>query len=104
VIENINHGQFAQTPYPDYAIEYDFPRNLTENLGWDAISAQITPFLLKIANDDQSEFKTIGEDFLEPLVEAMLLEGYYNLKPACYASPEINPEVPTCFSGSPFIS
>jgi hypothetical protein len=34
----------------------------------------------------------------------MLMEGYYNLKPACYASDEINPVVPTCFAGSPFIS
>ena len=41
---------------------------------------------------------------LEPLVEAMHMEGYYQMKPACYDSPEINPDVPYCFQGSKFIS
>jgi len=32
------------------------------------------------------------------------MEGYYQLKPACYESPEINPEKPNCWKGSPFLS
>lgn len=62
------------------------------------------PFLLNLTREDGYEFKTEGHEFLEPLVEAMLMEGYYNLKPACYSSEEISPDVPTCWGGSPFIS
>lgn len=34
----------------------------------------------------------------------MEMEGYYQLKKPCYASPTINPNDPTCFAGSPFAS
>jgi len=70
---------------------------LTEWLGWDAAVAQITPFVLSIANDEVSKFQTVGEEFLQPLYEAMEMEGYYNLKPACFDDEEINPILPTCW-------
>lgn len=39
-----------------------------------------------------------------PLVDAMILEGNYNLKPPCYSSDMVNPDSPTFTAGSPFIS
>ena len=70
---------------------------LTEWLGWEAIEAQLTPFILNLVNDKLDQFRPVGGEFLEPLLEAMEMEGYYNLKPACYSSDEINPVVPTCW-------
>lgn len=43
------------------------------------------------------------DDLIEPLVEAMAQEGYYQMKPACYDSAEINPDKPTCLAGSPWV-
>ena len=31
-----------------------------------------------------------------PLFDAMMLEGYYQTKPACYTSDLINPDDPKC--------
>lgn len=45
---------------------------------------------------------SISDHLLAPLVEAMELEGFYNLKPACYTSPLVNLEDPKCLHGSPW--
>lgn len=34
----------------------------------------------------------------------MILEGYYQTKPACYTSDLINPDDPKCLSGSPWVA
>jgi hypothetical protein len=44
----------------------------------------------------------ISDHLLSPLVDAMKLEGYYNMKKPCYTSPLINLEDPTCLHGSPW--
>lgn len=44
------------------------------------------------------------DQFMTTFVDAMEQEGYYNLKPACYASSMVNPDDPTCTPGSPFVS
>lgn len=38
-----------------------------------------------------------------PFVKTMTLEGFYEMKPACYDSDEINPTKPTCLKGAPWI-
>jgi hypothetical protein len=40
---------------------------------------------------------------MSPFVEAMLQEGYYELKPACYTSTMVNPDDPKCWTGSPWV-
>lgn len=40
---------------------------------------------------------------LKGLVEGMLLEGNYNLKPPCFGHALVNPVVPTCTRGSPWV-
>lgn len=34
----------------------------------------------------------------------MEIEGYYQLKPACYTKETINPESKICLSGSPWVT
>mmetsp|Transcript_5600 Transcript_5600/g.9631 ORF Transcript_5600/g.9631 Transcript_5600/m.9631 type:complete len:215 (+) Transcript_5600:873-1517(+) len=43
-------------------------------------------------------------DMVKPIIDAMDLEGYYQIKPPCYASETMNPDVPTCLKGSPYVT
>ena len=40
---------------------------------------------------------------MQPLIDGMLLEGSYNLKPACYSANLVNPDLPTCLHGSKWV-
>ena len=37
---------------------------------------------------------------MQPLIDAMILEGSYNIKEACYSKNLVNPDTPTCLHGS----
>ena len=67
VIQGLNHAQFAQKPYPKWIFGQDLSSELTEWLGWKAIEAQLTPFILNLVNDKLDQFKPVGGEFLEPL-------------------------------------
>lgn len=42
-------------------------------------------------------------DTLGLFITAMKLEGAHSLKPPCNEDPEVNPELPTCLHGSPWV-
>merc|ERR1712151_961006 len=41
-------------------------------------------------------------EYFQPLVDAMTLEGFYNMKPACYGHDLVNDPSPGCLHGSPW--
>jgi hypothetical protein len=45
-----------------------------------------------------------SQQLILPLQEALLQEGYYNYKPACYTSDLVNADSPECLTGSPWIT
>jgi hypothetical protein len=44
------------------------------------------------------------DDECNLFIDAMKLEGAASLKPPCNEDPEVNPELPTCLHGSPWIN
>ena len=40
---------------------------------------------------------------MKPFIDAMIQEGSYIMKPACYTGDMVNPTVPTCLKGSPWV-
>jgi hypothetical protein len=103
VIENLTHHNYIMHPYPQWILDNDLESDMDNNQAWIIISNQVAPYMLWLAGVGGKP-KEIGHDLLQPLVDAMVMEGYYNLKPACYNSDEINPKLPTCWQGSPFIT
>lgn len=41
--------------------------------------------------------------YFKPLIDAMTLEGSYDMKPACYGHDLVNEESLTCTHGSPWV-
>jgi hypothetical protein len=91
-------------PYPKWIVENDLKSDLDVNLAFKITAQAIAPFLVSIASGGKESFEAMGADYLNPFVQAMVEEGYYSLKPACYSSDEINPKIPTCWQGSQFIT
>jgi hypothetical protein len=40
---------------------------------------------------------------MRPFIDVMIQEGSYIMKDACYSDDMINPTVPTCLKGSPWV-
>jgi hypothetical protein len=55
-----------------------------------------------VAQDFTGYSEASTQIVLQPLLDAMTLEGSYAMKPPCYAKPLINPDDPTCLHGSPW--
>jgi hypothetical protein len=43
-----------------------------------------------------------SKSVVQPLLDAMEMEGSYNLKPPCYTKPLVNAQSPSCFHGTPW--
>lgn len=41
-------------------------------------------------------------EFMQPLIDGMIIEGSYSLKDPCYAETLINPNDPKCLKGAPW--
>lgn len=61
-------------------------------------------FIKSIENGSSWSTDSYTKEFVAPLIESMELEGFYNMKPACYDSNLVNPDSPICLQGSPWIS
>jgi hypothetical protein len=61
-------------------------------------------FIKTLDNNASFEISDFTHEFSAPMIESMLLEGFYNFKPACYDSTLVNRDSPVCLQGSPWIS
>lgn len=98
IVPGMNHAQLADpAQQPSFLKKNDIKAEIDSQAAVASISKTISDFVLTKKVSSSSAF-------LKPLLDAMNLEGYYQTKPACYSSDEINPDVPTCLAGSPWVS
>lgn len=106
LIRGMNHAQFASvdSKQPDFIQKNDLKAESSQDDNLNIIVKAIASKFLKADSDEILQIVEDTETFLATFVDAMQQEGYYQLKPACYASDMINPDDPTCLQGSPFVS
>ena len=96
---------------PKLIIKDDLRPEVTQDQGYSMVASNMVSFIAKIRGDkDVAEkalkgFKNEGEEFFAPFIEAMKLEGSYNMKIPCYNWNLTNPQSGLeCMSGSPWVT
>jgi len=87
----------------------DLKPEISEEDAHKAFAAQMVSFTEMIISDKVSKWsekKVHGVDstqtLLDPMLEAMKMEGFYGMKEPCYESLLTNPEKLTCLHGAPW--
>lgn len=105
-VEGTNHRSFLDSDYvPQFVTDNDLPSDLSQKDGYQHIGDLVANWvssLLKRSNW-QKRAISMSHVLLKGMLDAMELEGNYNLKPPCYSHQLIDPSSKTCTSGSPWI-
>jgi len=104
VLQQITHAQFADGTAPSGIKGVDFQPTIHLSQAQQAISWLIASFIAVQTVDNSYLYKLLDAvkstgNFLEPLLSAFTVEGYYSFKPPCYD----NPPAPSCTVGSPWM-
>jgi hypothetical protein len=100
-IEGTSHMSYITGDAPKNVRKNDLRPTVAEDEAHTIIAETMNDFVNKFLNGSGMNTKD-SDKLLAPLVEAMELEGFYNLKPPCYTSPLVNLEDPKCLHGSPW--
>lgn len=103
VLEGVSHSQFASGEPPKFVKQNDLRADVSEDDAHKEIGASMAKFVADTLKSGKSSTGKETHDQMSPFVEAMLQEGYYELKPACYTSTMVNPDDPKCWTGSPWV-
>ena len=112
LLKGVSHGSFMDdTMLPKLIIKDDLRPEVTQDQGYSMVASNMVSFIANIRGDkDVAEkalkgFKNEGEEFFAPFIEAMKLEGSYNMKIPCYNWNLVNPQSGLeCMSGSPWVT
>ena len=104
VLQQVTHAQFADGSAPIGIKGVDFKPTIRLDQAQQAISWLMASFIAVQIVDDSYLYKLLDAvkttgDFLEPLLTAFTMEGYYSFKPPCYD----NLPSPLCTVGSPWM-
>jgi hypothetical protein len=102
-IEGTSHMSYMTGEAPAAVKKKDLRPAVEEDKAHGLIAAEMVKFLENRL--DGEKFNSVDSDtILGPLVDAMKLEGFYNLKEPCYFQPLVNAEDVSCLHGSPWNS
>ena len=105
-LEGLSHSSFMDfSMLPSAVTSNDIQPEMDEKTGHNMTSNVIASFIASIEGDENAwtnskNFIAYTIEFMKPLLEAMDLEGSYNLKPPCYNKSLINDNRPGCLKGS----
>ncbi|GMH99340.1 hypothetical protein TrST_g3567 [Triparma strigata] len=92
VIEGMNHMQFASGEPPSFVKSNDIQSELSEDDAHAAVTDDIAAFLEGIVSGTPSDVirSRVKEtvEFVKPITEALLIEGYEQFLPPCYCETE----------------
>ena len=89
---------------PGLVAKRDLVADMDDKEAKDRFGSAVVEFMDQVINNDFSKEVMESEAVLNGLVEAMEMEGSYQLKPPCYGHEFDNPHVPTCWHGSQWSS
>ncbi|MGB0563578.1 MAG: alpha/beta hydrolase [Spirulinaceae cyanobacterium] len=111
-IEGATHMQFASGEATSYVAAFDLKPQIPETethqqvaqLAYHFICTQLPDDDAQASRDFLAQQRDQSQQCLQPLLDALQLEGYNGFKPACYARAEDNPRnVPSCTPYSPWV-
>lgn len=104
-LEGTSHMSYMTGEAPSFVKNKDLVADLEEGEAKNKFGAAIVQFMDQVMKSDFREgLSNDSEAVLHGLIEAMEMEGSYQLKPPCYGHDFDNPHVPTCWHGSPWSS
>ena len=93
VVRGMNHFQFASGEIPAGIKELDFKPEITDDQAHESVAKIISSFLSVTLESSSSSMSTLSNavqdtgNFLQPLIDAYVLEGSYQFKAPCYDNP-----------------
>ena len=108
-LDGASHWSFASGKPPKAVMKKDLKPEISEDDAHKAFASQMVGFTEMIISEKVTkwtESSTHGvvstQTLLDPMLEAMKMEGFYGMKKPCYESNLVNPEKLTCQHGSPW--
>ena len=105
-LEGLSHSSFMDfSMLPSTVKSSDIQPEVDEKTGHNMTSNLIASFIASIEGEQNAWTNSKNsiaytKDFMNPLLEAMVIEGSYNLKQPCYNKTLINDNLPGCLKGS----
>ena len=112
LLKGMSHVSFMDKTALSFNIKmYDLAPEVEESAGYKLVASNMVSFIAKLKGEHEVAKAALGnfvndaDAFFAPFIEAMELEGSYNLKIPCYNSNLVNPDSPKeCMRGSPWAS
>lgn len=103
VLEGVSHAQFMSGKPPSAVANRDLKPDVTEDAAHKSVAAASVEFIDQIIFGHKSSLNIASSTkVIQPLIDAMVMEGSYQMKPACYNTELVNAQDPTCLHGSPW--
>jgi len=103
VLEGVSHSDFASGVPPTYVQHHDLLSNVGQETAHAMVGDVITKFVKDVLATGKSTTDAFSAAAMRPFIDAMIQEGSYIMKPPCNNDDMINPTVPYCLKGSPWI-
>lgn len=90
VVEGMNHMEFASGVAPSFVSSNDLQAEITESQAHKLVVADMSAFLTGLATGSSSAWSTISSrvaastKFTQPIIDALLMEGYFQFLPPCF--------------------
>jgi len=96
ILTGVSHWGFASGDLPSNVRKNDLSLEVTEEAAHEVTATNVMEFIKSIEKSETFPISSATTKFADPLIESMLLEGFYNFKPACYDTTLVNQDSPTC--------
>lgn len=111
LLKKMSHSSFIdKTMIPSVVKKNDLKPEIDELTGYQMVAKNMVSFIAQLKGDHElakaalGDFKDDASTFFAPFIEAMELEGSYNLRIPCYNVNLVNPNTPKeCVAGSPWV-
>lgn len=100
VLEGVAHHSFMSPPTSSYVESHDLAADVADKDAHVMITQQMVEFIHSVLIPSYKMQSTNTADILSPFIEAMELEGNYNLKEPCYNASLVNDHSLQCTHGS----
>lgn len=112
LMKGLSHASFmddSMMPLP--VKDQDLKADVSQAAGYKMVAVNAASFILKLRGKHAEAQAVLGDfqdesaSFFKPMIDAMFLEGSYNIKIPCYNKGLVNPTTPKeCMSGSPWVT
>jgi hypothetical protein len=102
-LEGVSHAQFMSGKPPFAVRNRDLKPDVSEDKAHQETASNMVQFINQIVFDKKETLDIKSSTkVIQPLVDALVLEGNYQTKPPCYNTLLVNPTDPTCQHGAPW--